>query len=282
MDKLDHLFEDTATVMGKSVDEKVEYLRKDFFLEYPKASEIVQKLDDLISYPQVSRMPCYLIIAEPNYGKTGLVNHFCKNHPPSDNLPGEHIKFPVLMIQAPVVPDEKRLYQTILRKLKCPFNNNTPPSMLETQVMEVLGRIQPKIFIIDEIQNLIAGTSVKQRVLMNVIKNMHNELKIPLVGVGTKKALIAIKVDDQLESRFTPLDLPKWKYGDDFLDFLESFEHAMPLEKASNLCHKPTSKMIYDLSGGILGRIAGIIREATTYCLRNGLKNITQKILQKI
>ena len=55
MDKLDHLFEDTATVMGKSVDEKVEYLRKDFFLEYPKASEIVQKLDDLISiYPRKS------------------------------------------------------------------------------------------------------------------------------------------------------------------------------------------------------------------------------------
>ena len=154
--------------------------------------------------------------------------------------------------------------------------------MLETQVMEVGGRIQPKIFIIDEIQNLIAGTSVKQRVLMNVIKNMHNELKIPLVGVGTKKALIAIKVDDQLESRFTMLDLPKMEIWRRFFGFFGIVSYAMPLEKASNLCHKPTSKMIYDLSGGILGRIAGIIREATTYCLRNGLKNITQKILQKI
>ncbi len=282
MNNYEHLFDDTAIVMDKSVEEKIEFLRKDFFLEYPKATEIIDKLNDLFTYPRTSRMPCYLIVGEPNYGKTGLVTHFCAMNPPTDNVTGDAIKFPVLMIQAPAVPEERRFYPAILRKLNCPFKYSAPVDKLETQVMEVLNRVRPKIIIIDEIHNLIAGALDRQRKFMNVLKNMHNDLQIPFVGVGTKKALLAIRVDDQISSRFRALDLPKWNYGDEFLNFVSSFERAMPLPEASNLDVGAKGKIIFNRSGGVLGKVGAIIREASVYCLKNGKNKITTDILKAI
>ncbi|NAW50117.1 hypothetical protein GNY06_01505 [Elizabethkingia argentiflava] len=47
--------------------------------------------------------------------------------------------------------------------------------------------------IIDEINHVLAGTISKQRLFLNVIKYLSNELNIPLVCSGTKLAFNAIQ-----------------------------------------------------------------------------------------
>ncbi len=37
---------------------------------------------------------------------------------------------------------------------------------------------------------------------LNLIRFLGNQLRIPLVGVGTREAYLAIRSDDQLENRF--------------------------------------------------------------------------------
>jgi Bacterial TniB protein len=46
---------------------------------------------------------------------------------------------------------------------------------------------------------------------LNLLRFLGNELRIPLVGVGTHEAYLAIRADDQLENRFAPLPLPRWE-----------------------------------------------------------------------
>ena len=46
---------------------------------------------------------------------------------------------------------------------------------------------------------------------MNLLRFLGNDLRIPLVGVGTREAYLAIRSDDQLENRFEPLTLPRCK-----------------------------------------------------------------------
>ena len=50
-----------------------------------------------------------------------------------------------------------------------------------------------------------------RREFLNLIRFLGNELRIPLVGVGTREAYLAIRSDDQLENRFEPFTLHRWE-----------------------------------------------------------------------
>ncbi|WP_394350819.1 TniB family NTP-binding protein [Elizabethkingia argenteiflava] len=59
--------------------------------------------------------------------------------------------------------------------------------------MHLLKELEVKVLIIDEINHVLAGTISKQRLFLNVIKYLSNELNIPLVCSGTKLAFNAIQ-----------------------------------------------------------------------------------------
>jgi hypothetical protein len=42
-----------------------------------------------------------------------------------------------------------------------------------------------KMLVIDELHNLLSGSRSQQRRLLNLLRWLGNELRIPLVGVGT-------------------------------------------------------------------------------------------------
>lgn len=58
------------------------------------------------------------------------------------------------------------------------------------------------MLVIDELHNILAGTSVRRREFLNLLRFLGNKLRILLVGVGTRDAYFAIRSDDQLENRF--------------------------------------------------------------------------------
>ena len=73
------------------------------------------------------------------------------------------------------------------------------------KVLHLLRDTQLRVLIIDEIHHILAGHIAKQRHFLNVLKYVGNELKIPLVGVGTIDALRAIQTDPQMVNRFEPV-----------------------------------------------------------------------------
>ena len=47
---------------------------------------------------------------------------------------------------------------------------------------------------IDEVHNLLSGSRLQQRRLLNLLRWLGNELQIPLIAVGTADAMHAIQV----------------------------------------------------------------------------------------
>jgi hypothetical protein len=68
-----------------------------------------------------------------------------------------------------------------------------------------------------------------RREFLNLIRFLGNKLRIPLVGVGTREAYLAIRSDDQLENRFEPFPLPLWQPGAEARSLLASFAASFPL-----------------------------------------------------
>jgi hypothetical protein len=92
-----------------------------------------------------------------------------------------------------------------------------------------------RMLIIDEINTMLAGTFREQRVFLNSIRLLANDLKLPLVCVGTQEAKQVLMTDQQLADRFAASELPPWRDDLALGQLLASFESILPLRHPSNL-----------------------------------------------
>lgn len=282
MSQYPHLNELVVEQLALSQEERIEKIRSDRWIGYPKAKSILTKLDDLLSYPRTERMPNMLIVGDTNNGKTMLTKRFLKQHPAIDNPDGDGIIAPVLLVQAPPVPDEGRFYNAILEMLFAPYRPSERVDKKQFQVIKLLRYIGTKILVIDEIHHILAGNLNRQRAFLNVLKYLGNELQISIVGVGTKDAFRALQSEPQLANRFEPALLPRWEFNQDFLRLLVSFERMLPLVSPSNLHAKTLAMQLFSMSEGYIGELSRLLNDAAVYAVKNKIESITPDVLSKI
>jgi hypothetical protein len=275
-----HLHQSILPILNLDDDQRIIQIKKPRWIGYPRAHQILGRLEDLLLHPKEPRMPGILLVGPSNNGKTRLIRQFVKNHPVDDNPGGENIIAPVFSIQAPPTPSESAFYAQILNSMFY----RVPASSVEakrTKVVNVLKKIGVKVLIIDELHNILAGASVKQQQFLNMIKYLSNELEVCIVGCGTGDLLRAVSVDPQIQNRFTPELLPTWEMGTTFRQLLASFEQALPLKKPSLLHSPQIASQIHSLSEGTIGEVSTLVNMAAEYAIRSGTEQITQDILRR-
>lgn len=277
-----HLSEKARAALDLPVNERKEYVQRERWIGYPRALEIIKKLEDLLAHPPKRRMPNLLIVGETNNGKTTVVDRFCSKHPEYDNPEGDGITLPVLSIQAPPSPDEGRFYNTILEKIHAPYKPNDRVDKKQFQSIRILSQTHTRMLILDEFHHIIAGNTNKQRNFLNTVKYLGNELQIPLVGVGTRLAFNALHTDEQLSNRFEPMILPRWKMGKEYLQLLASFECMLPLKKPSKLAETETALKLLSMSEATIGELSTILVTASIKAIEDETECITKKLLNSI
>jgi len=277
-----HLNEDAASQLSHSIEERVSYIRSSRWIGYPKAKSIIEKMEDLLAYPQKHRMPCLLVVGDSNSGKTMLAERFIDLHQPYERSDNEGVVIPALYIQSPPTPSESRLYTNILNRMFAPFRPSDSIEKKHSQVVVLMKACNVKMLIIDEIHSLLAGSLEKQRTFLSVMRNLSNELQIPIIGLGTKDALRAIKTDPQLDNRFTPVLLPKWEMNNDFRRLLMSFERMLPLAEPSNLKQMDIAQKLHFMSEGLLGELSTLLTEAAVLAVRSGTEKIDLSVLDEV
>ena len=118
--------------------------------------------------------------------------------------------------------------------------------------------------------------------MLNVIKYIGNELMIPVVGIGTKDAFVAIQSDPQLSNRFDHAYLGRWLYDKEFIGLMASLEYIIPLKNSSNLREENTAKKILALTGGAFGEIYRLLTELAVYGVVSGYEVISLDNISKI
>jgi hypothetical protein len=138
-------------------------------------------------------------------------------------------------VQTPPSPAVGRLYGAILAALGVPGGLHSRVASPEGSVLRLLRQVGCRMLMLDELHNLLAAPIPRQRELLNLLRYLGNELRVPLVCLGTREAYLAIRSDDQLENRFEPFLLPPWEDGPELGRLLASFEAVLPLREPSGL-----------------------------------------------
>lgn len=263
--------------------ERIQKIRTDRWVGYTKAEEALLKLNTLITHPKRQRTPNLLIIGPTNNGKTMIIEKFRRSHHISEN-PRKYLRkeYPVVVMQMPSDPKIARFYSILLYELGVPIQSRQRVSDLEILTLYALQQSKVKIIIIDEVHNLLAGTSAVQREFLNLIRFLGNQLQIPIVCVGTKEAYFAIRSDDQLENRFEPVTLPLWKDDAEFASLVASLTATLPLRKPSILTSAEIIRFILDKSEGTIGEIITLITKAPVLAIQSGEETISKKVLSHV
>lgn len=278
-----HLFPATRSLADAGTECRIRRIRTDRWITYARAEAALRMMEDLLAFPKRTRMPNLLLVGSTNNGKTMIVEKLRRAHPPitaSSSANGAaHI--PVLRVQMPAGPDESRFYGAILDELGFPHMPSDRVAKRQGVAVRMMQETSVRVLIIDEVHNLLSGSRLQQRRLLNLLRWLGNELQIPLVAVGTGEALHAVQSDDQLANRFEPVGLPPWRRGDEYLQLLSTLEAVLPLRRPSQLANPPLAEKILSLAEGILGEIVSIVTRAAVRALVLGTEEITAKLIDE-
>lgn len=281
-DPYEHLAPTARDWVGEAPEARIRRIRTDRWIAYARAQAALVAIEDLLSYPKRTRMPNIVLVGPTNNGKTMIVERFRRGHLPTeaDVTPNGTAVIPVLKVQMPAGADERRFFGAILDSLglRSPARERTIAAQ-QDEAIRTMRTTQVQLLIVDEIHNVLSGTRVQQRRMLNVFRWMGNELQIPLVAVGTAEASRALQSDEQLANRFEPFVLPPWRYGDEYQRLLSTLEAVLPLKNPSHLADPIIARKILSLSEGILGEILTIVTRAAVRAVATGTEAITEDVL---
>ena len=275
--------------MGElSVEDKLHKIAntKLHWLKYKLGEDTLQLLEDRLAEPRSHRMRNILIASETNNGKTTIAEKFLRRHAPKLSLTQDST-VPILKIEA-TAADENLFYNTILEELPVyKHGQNARGEMKQLFAIRALRECAIRMLIIDELHNMLDAPPVKQRRFLRVLKTLGNELKIPIVALGTRDAFNALHSDPQLANRFQTIFLPKWTLNGDqpdrpseYRQFLAAFEKMLPLEPVG-LGNDPMAKKIFEKSEGTIGETTDLLRDAARWAVRHDRQKIDGEVIDQ-
>jgi type II secretory pathway predicted ATPase ExeA len=273
-EEFSHLFPSSRSIAALSADERIRRIRADRWINYPRAEQALQKLEALLAFPQRARMPNLLIVGASGMGKTMIVEKFARDHPSNFDAVTGRMHMPVIVVQMVPGPDEARFYKRLLAAIGAPEPPRATLSVIESLTLRLLSEIRPGLLVIDEVHSLQAGTVREQTRFLNMLRFLSNELRIPLVCVGTQQARNALRTDDQLVRRFEAFALPPWQNDGDFGGLVGSLQRTLPLRRPSEIADA-TLKRLIEVTGGITAGIFSLMSMLAIAAIESGEERIT-------
>jgi type II secretory pathway predicted ATPase ExeA len=257
-----HLPQDVRPIASLDAEARIAHIRAERWLQHAAAERVLGYLHEALTQPPRERMENLLLIGESGMGKTMLVRKFERQTAvPFDDEAGVQRR-PVVVMLMPLA-------------LNAPSPGHfVRGCALQEPAVRLLQELGTRVIVIDELNSLLAGTPRQQRVFLQLLRFLSNELRLAFVGVGVPEARHALLSDDQLRSRFTDIELPPWSLGEDLRDFVTRLTWSLPLREPSPIDSPKLRRLLLDRTGGITLGIRKAFERAAVAAIRAGREKI--------
>jgi hypothetical protein len=217
----------------------------------------------------------------PGSGKTMIARAIERRYPPIAAEGSKAASLPVLTIEMTGAREARALYDRILTELGVPDPKRYVGSDRERMVLKLCRAANLRLLVVDEIQDILTSTARQQRIALDTIKFLMNQLSLPVLALGTAQAPDAMQVDEHLNARFTYRSLPIWKQDPYLVNFLDALERVLPLKQPSQLSSLPITTALLRLSDGVLDPMMRLITYAAAHAVESGTEQITPQLLER-
>ena len=225
-------------------------VRSERWIDHPMAREVLDELQEIVDQPPRGRMLNALLTAEPGMGKTMTLKKLVRENAKAFDRKAGVEPQPVLYVLMPELPTEHEFFGQVFAALGTPaITYHMAPRRRET-AFRLLRECGTRALVIDEINSLLAGSPRQQRIFLQMLRFLSNELGMALICAGTPEARQAMLTDPQLRSRFLDIELPLWRDDGDLRTFLARLVQSLPLRRPSPVELSRTTTTDCDAIGG--------------------------------
>jgi hypothetical protein len=255
--------------LDATLEVEIERLRHKNIVEV----EQVCQLHDWLESKRRSRQSCR-VVGESRTGKTVACDSYRLRHRPIQEV-GKPPIVPVVYIQPPQECSSGELFRVIIEHLKYKMVKGTVGE-IRSRTLQILKRCGVEMLIIDEADRLKPKTFAD-------VRDFFDNLGISVVLVGTDRLDAVIKRDEQVYNRFRACYRFGKLQGNEFKETVEIWEQdVLRLPVPSNLASKPMLKILGEATGGYIGLMDMILREAGIRALEKGLTKIDRATLEEV
>jgi hypothetical protein len=277
-----HLHPAMRRVAEYDDDRRIQRLKLPRWIEHPEATKVLEIIAEALDQPPSDRADNILLIAESGMGKTMLLNTFQRRQrsiPGTEADPGTK---PVVVVTMPHKPTEKAFFLGLLLAMTAPHVslNHLNTLSLSEMTLRRLKMLDTRMLVIDEINSLQVGSPKEQRLFLQLLRSLSNDLGLVLVCSGVPEARHAFFSDTQLSRRFSEVELPLWTMGPAFQAFVIKLVQSMPLRLPSPVESDQVCKLLIDRSEGITSYVRRAIMRAAMKAIRDGSEMINLESLR--
>ena len=273
--ELPHLAADVLPIAALEAAERIAHIQAERWIPHAAAERALGCLQEAFDQPPRKRRENVLLLGESGMGKSMLIEKFARaNAVGRDAATGTHPR-PVLVVSAPPNPTEAELLDCVLDAIGAPLEGHGRSGpRLRGAVIRLLRELGVRVLVIDEINSVLAGTPRQQRLFLQVLRFLSNELGVALVCAGIPEARHVLLSDPQLRSRFSEVELASWTAGEELREFVNRLTWSLPLRAPSPVDSSRLRALLVEQSGGITLGICKALERAAIAAIRSGRERI--------
>lgn len=265
----EHLLEHVRPYLDSAIEDRVRFIRAPRWIGYDAALQAQACLQDLLVRPPSLRTSGVLLVGPYANGKTMIAERFAVEHLRTASTQR------VWVVQTREGAGLSHFYASILYALKAPLGPVRDVVRKAEQLDRLLSELSPRVLIFDEFHNALRGRRRDVEAIFAFLRRLGRSYDISPVLVGEVAVHDYVNASDEMASRFELCAVPRWRYDEDYLALLDSFEAALPLEKPSDLSDEPTARRIFALSEGLIGEVVKLLTAAAVAVIRDGGERMT-------
>lgn len=240
-----------------------------------------------------STAPSFALFGVSGVGKSTVVERTLNFLPQAINHENHHfIQVVWLKLDCPLDGSLKQLLLTILDKLdallgttyyKMIGRTRTIDELILT-VVKIVSMHHLGVLVIDEIQNLLDASGVGQAKMLNFFVTFANEVKIPLITVGTPRALSLLEGTFREARRVGECGTFIWNslsLGEEWSFFLEGlwkYQWTMqPVPLTPGF-----SKLMHEQTQGIHALVVRLFQLSQMQAIRTGVERLTEELITDV
>jgi hypothetical protein len=272
-----HLPTELRPMAALDAEERIAHIRAERWIPYPTATRLLGILQEVFDQPPRERMENLLLLGESGMGKTMLIRKFERaNAATFDAVVGVGRR-PVVVVLMPPQPVEGEFFERVLAAVDAPLAVHWMggrPARLRAAASQVLRELGTRVLVIDEINSVLAGTGRQQRLFLQLLRFLSNDLQLAFVCVGVPEARHVLLSDSQLRSRFSDEELPRWAPGEELRAFITRLVWSLPLRERSPVDSPKLRSLLLERTGGITLAICKAFERAAVAAVRSGREKV--------
>jgi len=271
-----HLHPEVRAIADLDDATRIARIKTARWIEYPAVTRALEMLQETFEQPPRDRMENVLLIGESGMGKTMLVAKFARANAAAEDVATGVRHRPVVVVLMPPEPTPGEFFDRLLSTLGAPLQNRWGARSEQRREVAtaILREICTRVLVIDEINSILTGTARQQRLFLQLLRFLSNDLKMALVCAGLPEARHALMSDPQLRSRFYDIELPPWRADADLQAFVTRLVSGLPLRHPSPIDSPKLRRLLVEHSGGITIHICRALEKAAIAAIRSGREMI--------